>query len=256
MSEILTSIADLSPSIMTLRIADLAVSPAFVCVCRVCPSSVSSSGGHARAPQGGSSSPLRHAAWNLLLAMQSPPSPQAGWQRSRWTPTMIGCRRLHLPVLSMHPAPACSAGPPGSCGEPAGAVLPPLQQRQVLRVAASCIASACRQRSTLSSVAHEATNTRTAHPASCTASPCRWSGTLSNFMREATQHLCKRLVAEHYAAINARSGSDSGQAAFIMCILKYTLDLITGWVHCLLSEGNLTITALTQSSLLLCPCRH
>jgi len=39
---------------------------------------------------------------------------------------------------------------------------------------------------------------------------CRWSGTLSNFMKETTHHLCKRLVAEHYASMNARSGSDSG----------------------------------------------
>lgn len=29
-------------------------------------------------------------------------------------------------------------------------------------------------------------------------------------MKETTHHLCKRLVAEHYAAMNARSGSDSG----------------------------------------------
>ena len=38
----------------------------------------------------------------------------------------------------------------------------------------------------------------------------RWSGTLSNFMKECTHHLCKRLVAEHYAAVGARNGSDSG----------------------------------------------
>ncbi|KAI3424360.1 hypothetical protein D9Q98_009913 [Chlorella vulgaris] len=37
----------------------------------------------------------------------------------------------------------------------------------------------------------------------------RWSATLSNFMRELTTHLCKRLVAEHYAAIGAANGSDS-----------------------------------------------
>ncbi|KAL4431419.1 hypothetical protein ABPG75_006675 [Micractinium tetrahymenae] len=37
----------------------------------------------------------------------------------------------------------------------------------------------------------------------------RWSGTLSNFMKECTNHLCKRLVAEHYAATNATSGSDT-----------------------------------------------
>ena len=39
---------------------------------------------------------------------------------------------------------------------------------------------------------------------------CSWSGTLSNLMKELTHHLCKRLVAEHYASINARTGSDSG----------------------------------------------
>ena len=38
----------------------------------------------------------------------------------------------------------------------------------------------------------------------------RWSGTLSNFMKELTAHLCKRLVAEHYAATNAANGSDEG----------------------------------------------
>ncbi len=32
-------------------------------------------------------------------------------------------------------------------------------------------------------------------------------------MRELTTHLCKRLVAEHYAAIGAANGSDSGEPA-------------------------------------------
>lgn len=36
----------------------------------------------------------------------------------------------------------------------------------------------------------------------------RWSGTLSNLLKELTTHLCKRLVAEHYAASNAHAGSD------------------------------------------------
>ena len=29
-------------------------------------------------------------------------------------------------------------------------------------------------------------------------------------MKELTHHLCKRLVAEHYAALKAHNGSDSG----------------------------------------------
>lgn len=29
-------------------------------------------------------------------------------------------------------------------------------------------------------------------------------------MKELTHHLCKRLVAEHYASLGARTGSDSG----------------------------------------------
>lgn len=37
----------------------------------------------------------------------------------------------------------------------------------------------------------------------------RWSGTLSNFMKECTNHLCKRLVGEHYAATGAGTGSDT-----------------------------------------------
>ena len=35
-------------------------------------------------------------------------------------------------------------------------------------------------------------------------------------MKETTHHLCKRLVAEHYAAMNARSGSDSGVRCMIV----------------------------------------